>query len=440
MNERKIYVLDTSVLLHDPNTLFSFENNEIVLPIIVLDEVDKFKKGSEEVNRNARLVIKSIDRLREEGNIEKGVPLGSDGILKIAVKANSHNLLPKGFQENNDNFIIATALEIKNTNLDKKVVLVSKDINMRVKAQALGLKSEDYRADKINIDELYTGQEICEISDEELSTLYQEGEIDLIENIFYYPNQFVYLKSPGGGKALGRYYEKKNKIGILKDLKHEVSGIRPLNKEQRFALNLLLDDNISLVTMVGKAGTGKTLLALAAGLQKVTNEKVYRKMSVYRPLIPMGRDIGYLPGKQEEKLTPWMNPIFDNLEFLLTQSSIGKKGKSEAKLKSLFDNGIVEISALTFIRGRSLPYQYLIIDEAQNLTPHEAKTIITRAGKGTKIVLTGDAYQIDHPYLDSTSNGLTFIIEKFKEHSIAGHITLTRGERSHLAELASNIL
>jgi len=439
-SKRKIYVLDTSVLLHDPNTLFSFENNEIVLPIIVLDEVDKFKKGSEEVNRNARLAIKSIDSLRTAGDIEKGVPLGEDGILKIAVKLSSNNLLPRGFSENNDNLIIATALEVKKTHPRRKVVLVSKDINMRVKAQALGLNSEDYRADKINLEELYTGQEICEVTDEELGLFYKDREIDLIENIFYYPNQYVYLKSPSGKKALGRYCDNKKKITLLRDLKYDVFGIKPLNKEQRFAMDLLLDDKILLVTMVGKAGTGKTIIALAAGLQKVLNEKIYRKMSVYRPLIPMGRDIGYLPGKQEDKLSPWMHPIFDNLELFLTEATLGKKVKAETRLQGLLDTGVLEISALTFIRGRSLPYQYLIIDEAQNLTPHEAKTIITRAGEGTKIILTGDAYQIDHPYLDSTSNGLTFIIDKFKEQEIAGHITLSKGERSPLAELASNIL
>jgi len=440
LNNRKIYVLDTSVLLHNAQALFSFENNEIVLPLIVLDEVDRFKRGSEEVHRNARKAIKNIDKLREQGNIEEGVPLGYDGIFKIAIKSNHHKYIPEGFQTNNDNLIIATALEVKKNNPERKVVLVSKDINMRVKAQALGLNSEDYRADKVNLDELYTGQDIYHINDEDMSLFYDRGEIAISSDISYFPNQFIVLESPFNKKALGRYDGERHRIILLKDMKNDVFGIRALNKEQRFALEMLLDDKILLVTMLGKAGTGKTILALAAGLQKVLNEKLYRKMSVYRPLIPMGKDIGYLPGKEEEKLTPWMHPIFDNLEFLLSSIPSNKKMSPESKLDNLISSKIVEISSLTFIRGRSLPQQYLIIDEAQNLTPHEAKTIITRAGEGTKIVLAGDAYQIDHPYLDSTSNGLTFIIEKFKNENISAHITLVKGERSTLAELAANIL
>lgn len=433
----KIYVLDTSTLLHDPQTLFAFGNNELVLPLIVLDEVDRFKRGSQEVNRNARLVIKSLDHLREQGNIEKGVPLEGGGALKIAVRSNYKEFLPQGFQDSNDNLIIATALELKKNNPDKKVLMVSKDINMRVKAQALGLVAEDYKADKINLDELYTGQDVCSVTDDQIAQFYKQGEL-VIPNSGYFHNQFIFLEGPTK-KALGRC--DKDRIVPLRDFSGETYGIRPLNKEQRFALELLLDDSILLVTMLGKAGTGKTILALAAGLQKVLNEKIYRKLSVYRPLVPMGQDIGYLPGKEEDKLGPWMRPIFDNLEFLLSEPSSGsKKVNVDSKLEMLIDSKIVEISALTFIRGRSLPQQFVIIDEAQNLTPHEAKTIITRAGERTKIVLTGDAYQIDHPYLDSTSNGLTFIIEKFKGQKIAGHITLVKGERSPLAELAANLL
>ncbi len=439
MSDRKIYVLDTSVLLHNPQALFSFQDNEIVLPIIVLDEVDNFKRGSQEVNRNARVVIKNIDKLREQGNIEEGVPLGKDGILKIAIKSNNFDLLPAGFQANHDNLIIATALAIRKNNPEKKVIMVSKDINMRVKAQALGLKSEDYRADKVNLDELYTGEDFCQISDEEMALFYEKGYHEPV-NVSYYTNQYITVGTPTNKKALGRYDRESNRINLLKDLKNDVFGIKSMNKEQRFALDMLLDDSVLLVTMLGKAGTGKTILALAAGLQKVLNDKVYRKMSVYRPLIPMGKDIGYLPGKEGEKLSPWMHPIFDNLEFLLSSYTTSKKTSMESKLDSLITSKLVEIASLTFIRGRSLPQQYLIIDEAQNLTPHEAKTIITRAGEGTKIVLTGDAYQIDHPYLDSTSNGLTFIVEKFKDQKIYAHITLTKGERSPLAELAANLL
>jgi PhoH-like ATPase len=375
MSDRKIYVLDTSVLLHNPQAMFSFQDNEIVLPIIVLDEVDKFKRGSQEVNRNARVVIKNIDKLREQGNIEEGVPLGKDGIFKIAIKSNNFDLLPAGFQANHDNLIIATALAIKKENPEKKVIMVSKDINMRVKAQALGLKSEDYRADKVNLDELYTGEDLCQITDEEMAIFYEKGYHEP-NNVSYNTNQYITVGTPTNKKALGRYDRESNRINLLKDLKNDVFGIKSMNKEQRFALDMLLDDSVLLVTMLGKAGTGKTILALAAGLQKVLNDKVYRKMSVYRPLIPMGKDIGYLPGKEGEKLSPWMHPIFDNLEFLLTSYTTSKKTSIESKLDSLITSKLVEIASLTLIRGIKSAQQYLIIDEDRTLPPMKQKQLL----------------------------------------------------------------
>jgi PhoH-like ATPase len=446
---KKIFVLDTSVLLHSPETLRSFKDNDIVIPITVLDELDKFKKGSMEVNRNARLIIKEFDRLREEHHNLNCVPLGTGGTLSVTVQFDTDKLsrnLPEGLLSSNDNRILATAIEIKRRDQTKPVILVTKDINMRVKANALGLQAEDYLADKVNLEELYTGQRILKVPAEVVSSFYKDRRVcrDAIPGVErLFANEYIMLENEENpsNTALARYDAELGECVPLIDTKMEVWGIKPLNREQRYAMDMLLNDKIPLVTLLGKAGTGKTLLAIAAGLQKTANEKLYRKLLIFRPLVPMGRDIGYLPGREEEKLAPWMAPIFDNLEFLLAGYGPNtKKGDIEGKLDYLFDTKLVDIKALTFIRGRSLPYQYIVIDEAQNLTPHEAKTVITRAGEGSKIILTGDAYQIDHPYLDSTSNGLTFIIERFKDQSMAGHITLQKGERSPLAELAATIL
>ncbi|MHB2017587.1 MAG: PhoH family protein [Candidatus Xenobia bacterium] len=450
---RKIYVLDTSVLLHRPQSIFSFETNTVVIPIVVLDELDQFKRGSRELNRNARHVIKYIDRLREKGQIDQGVRLRDGGTLIIELTDRDElHLLPAGFETSNDNRILASALSMKHDNPKKRVVLVSKDINMRVKADAVGLEAEDYKADKISVSELYTGQSEVEVPQSAIDQLYQEKEMPLevirpsMNGLRLLPNQFLTLRNAEGVNqtALGRVDVEKSSLSLVRDLKSDVWGIRPLNREQRFALDLLLDDRIKLVTLVGKAGTGKTILAIATGLHKVLNDKTHRRLTVYRPVVPMGKDIGFLPGTEQEKLVPWMQPIFDNLEFLLEghgpREYSGRGNKQEAKLQYLVDSGALEIKALTYIRGRSLPYQFIVIDEAQNLTPHEIKTIVTRAGEGTKLVVAGDPYQIDHPYLDFTSNGLTHLVEKFKNHPIAGHVTLAKGERSELAEIASSLL
>jgi PhoH-like ATPase len=441
---KKTYILDTSVLLHSPDTLSAFEDNKIVIPIMVLDEIDTFKKGSMEVNRNARIVIKTIDKLRAKGRLIEGVPLDNGGELQVHIDFNYEplrKLLPEGFEKSNDNRILAQALKLKNES-EGMVVLVSKDINMRVKADAVGLIAEDYMADKVNFDELYSGHKEVYVDESRLAEFFRNKLLEIDEKPF--PNEYVTIVNATNptNTGLARYDdERKALVPLMAPAKMEIWGLTPRNREQRFAMDMLLNDNIALITLLGKAGTGKTLLALAAGLQKVVNEKIFRKLNVYRPLVPMGRDIGYLPGREEEKINPWMHPIFDNLEFLLHDGAKeGKKSGPQDTVNYLLDSQQLDIKALTFIRGRSLPYQFIIVDEAQNLTPHEAKTIITRAGEGTKIVLTGDAYQIDHPYLDSTSNGLTHIIERFKEQRIAGHVTLIKGERSHLAELASTLL
>ncbi len=443
---QKTYILDTSVLLHRAESLFSFGDNQVVLPIVVLDEIDKFKRGTTELNRAARVVIKSLDQIRERGDLDQGVRLENGGTLVININdRDATKLLPPGFEPSNDNRILATALAVQKRR-EGPVILVSKDINMRVKAQALGLMAEDYRYDQIvDIDEMFTGHRDLVVPEDVIADLYRDRSVPLDRagelSRPLAPNEFVMLTggAPSSPTALTRFNQEAGVLSRLREVRFDIWGIRPLNREQQYAFEVLLDDDVQLVTLAGKAGTGKTILAIAAGLQKVVNEKVHRRLAIYRPVIPMGRDIGFLPGTEQEKLSPWMQPIMDNLEFLLNEHGGGKKG-STGRADYLLDSNLLDIRALTYIRGRSLPQQFIIIDEAQNLTPHEVKTIVTRAGEGTKIVFTGDPYQIDHPYLDSTSNGLTHLVERFRDHAIAAHVTLSKGERSKLAELASVVM
>jgi PhoH-like ATPase len=443
---QKTYILDTSVLLHRAESLFSFGDNQVVLPIVVLDEIDKFKRGTTELNRAARVVIKSLDQIRERGDLDQGVRLENGGTLVININdRDATKLLPPGFEPSNDNRILATALAVQKRR-EGPVILVSKDINMRVKAQALGLMAEDYRYDQIvDIDEMFTGHRDLVVPEDVIADLYRDRSVPLGRagelSRPLAPNEFVMLTggAPSSPTALTRFNQEAGVLSRLREVRFDIWGIRPLNREQQYAFEVLLDDDVQLVTLAGKAGTGKTILAIAAGLQKVVNEKVHRRLAIYRPVIPMGRDIGFLPGTEQEKLSPWMQPIMDNLEFLLNEHGGGKKG-STGRADYLLDSNLLDIRALTYIRGRSLPQQFIIIDEAQNLTPHEVKTIVTRAGEGTKIVFTGDPYQIDHPYLDSTSNGLTHLVERFRDHAIAAHVTLSKGERSKLAELASVVM
>jgi PhoH-like ATPase len=336
-----------------------------------------------------------------------------------------------------DNHILAIAMEVRDQEPDIPTILVTKDVNLRVRGDALGLRTVDYDAERISISELYTGQRELEVEPGAIDVLYSEGHLEVPPNVELVQNQFVLMRDGDGAKsALARCVGQD--LAPIRKLREGVWGIRPRNKEQHFALDLLLDDSVQLVTLVGKAGTGKTLLAIAAGLQRAVEDQVYQKLLVSRPIFPLGRDIGYLPGDIEEKLNPWMQPIFDNIELLMgLNKSDRKQGRSYAELLEL---GFVEIEPLTYIRGRSLPNVFMIVDEAQNLTPHEVKSIITRAGDGTKVVLTGDPYQIDNPYIDSTNNGLTTVVERFKGERIAGHVTLTKGERSELAELATHKL
>jgi len=437
---KKTFVLDTNVLLHDPQAIFAFQDNDVVIPIVVIEELDKFKKAIDEIGRNARQVSRILDEYRLKGKLSQGVPLEGGGCLRVELNHQSPELLPgELIAAKADNRILATALNLKQNTLP--VVLVTKDTNLRIKADALGLRAEDYESDTIMIEELYTGETEMLVDPGAIDEFYAKGELPAADPKPY-PNQFILLKNSANPSqtALARYNQHRNALVPVMTAKHGVWGITARNKQQQFALDLLLNDDIRLVTLVGKAGTGKTLLALAAGLEKAIEVRSFQRLVVSRPVFPLGKDIGFLPGDIEDKLRPWMQPIRDNLDFLIGASASAGRAKGKKDLQSLFDLGMIEVEPLTYIRGRSMPNQYLIVDEAQNLTPHEIKTIITRAGEGTKIVMTGDPYQIDNPYIDSSSNGLTYVVDRFKEEPIAGHITLVKGERSDLAELAATLL
>ncbi len=437
---RKNFILDTNVLLHDPRSIYGFKDNAVIIPIYVIEEIDQFKRDLSELGRNARLVTRYLDAFRDEGSLKDGVKLPHGGTLRVGF---SDRALPSALADGNlmDNRILGVALDLQEREPDSQVVFITKDTNLRVRADALGLKARDYDTERVEITELYTGFAEMLVPGEWVDQMYRpSAEVDLRGKELF-PNQFVLLKDEANPShtAMGRFNGAKGKVvPLLKGIKDGTWGIRPRNMEQAFTLDLLLNDDIKLVTIVGKAGTGKTLMAIAAGLQKVTEEALYHKLLVSRPIFPLGRDIGYLPGTVEEKLNPWMQPIFDNVEFLMNLSRADKK--AGRGYHELIDLGLMEIEPLTYIRGRSIPNQFIIVDEAQNLTPHEVKTIITRVGDNTKIILTGDPFQIDNPYVDATNNGLVHVVNRFKNEKIAGHITMAKGERSALAELAANLL
>ncbi len=436
----KNFVLDTNVLLHDPSALFKFQDNRIIIPITVIEELDRFKKDLNMLGRNARTVSKFIDRMRKEGSLAEGVPTETGGMLRVAFDGDGAALLPAELQGNReDNQILAVALGEKVRDGNARIVLVSKDTNLRIKADALGLRAEDFESDRVDVEELYKGYREVTVEKAWIDAFFAEGEsIPPVGGEDLLPNEYLVLRNSSSQSALGRYDPARRKVRLLPSFKEDIWGVRPRNKEQHFALDILLDDSVKLVTLAGKAGTGKTLLAIAAGLRKTSDDEAYQRLLVSRPVFPMGKDIGFLPGDVEEKLKPWMQPIFDNVEYLFGYSR--RKRQGMRGYQELINLGILEIEPLTYIRGRSIPNQYIIIDEAQNLSPHEVKTILTRAGENSKVVLTGDPYQIDNPFVDSASNGLSYIVEKFKGETIAGHVLLMKGERSPLAELAANIL
>ena len=453
---RKTFVLDTNVLLHNPNSLFLFEDNDVVIPFTVLGELDAFKKQNDDVGRNAREVIRHLDHLREKGHLAEGVQWnGHGGTIRVAF---AEDVRPKWLTDDApDNRIISVAWALQQDKT-KHVVFISKDINCRLKSDALGITTEDFEAQKVDADRLYSGFVNLKVPGEIIDSLYEEKQVELDKlksylttnnaegqstTIELFGNQFVQLldADDSSHSGLSRRLADTDHLIPVHPPRRPTFGIMPRNVQQTMALDLLLDDDVKLVTLLGGAGTGKTLLALAAGMHKSLNEERYDKLLVARPIMPMGRDIGYLPGSKDEKLSAWMQPIFDNMSYLLSTRGVGSQHaeskKPEARMESYISSGQVVLEPLTYIRGRSIPNQFMIVDEAQNLTPHEVKTIVSRAGEGTKIILTGDIGQIDNPYLDSSSNGLSFMVERLKGHALVGHITLAKSERSELASLAA---
>ncbi|MFD0869865.1 phosphate starvation-inducible protein [Chlamydia abortus] len=442
---KKIYVLDTNVLLQDPNAVFAFQDNEVIIPATVLEEIDSKKRLADEIGRNARYVSRLLDGFRSQGRLHDGVTLENGGSLKVELNHRSFLKMQDVFGEmTNDNRILAVAMnywtEEQSKPNPRPVILVSKDSLVRIKADVLGLMAEDYLSDRVvSLSEMYTGWVTLKVHPSIIDEFYSFRKLNLSSlpaSLTLLPNEFVILKDEMGTakSALLKVSADGRRLESLHLSNDPVWGITARNAQQRMALELLLNDDIPLVTLTGRAGTGKTLLTLAAGLLKTEDENQYKKLLIARPVVPMGKDIGYLPGEKEEKLRPWMQPIYDNLEYLFDTKKTGDIDKILAGM------GSIQVEALTYIRGRSIPGQFIIIDEAQNLSRHEVKTIVSRVGEGSKIVLLGDPEQIDHPYLDSSSNGLTYVVERFKQEAISGHITLQRGERSRLAQLAADLL
>ena len=468
----KFFVLDTNVLLHNPQALFMFGDNQVVIPFTVIEELDSFKKNTDDTGRNARQVIRHLDALRRRGKLSEGVRWnGHGGSVRIELTERNGSEPGALRADTPDNRIIAVAYE--HLKAGDRTTFISKDINARIKSDALGIPTQDFEAQKVDADRLYTGYRELEVPAELINQLYEakqlpldaidpfipapksDGEHDAFETPrtaaagpYLLPNQFVLLRNPADPShtGLARRYGRAEALEPVTIGRRPVFGIVARNVQQTMALDLLLDDSVRLITLLGTAGSGKTLLALAAGMMKTLNETRYDRLLVARPIMPMGRDLGYLPGSVEEKLSPWMQPIFDNLTYLLsTRGSGGSFQHAESKtpeqrIKALVDGGRVVLEPLTYIRGRSIPNQFMIVDEAQNLTPHEVKTIASRVGDGTKLVLTGDVQQIDNPYLDTSSNGLSYLVEQLKGQPIVGHVMLAKSERSELASLVAEKL
>ncbi len=429
-DQNKAFIIDTNVLIHYPEAIMSFKDNEILIPLQVLEELDNLKTYPDQRGKSAREAIRFLDKISKKGNLNDGVKLENGSVLRVSLA--QPTVIPEGFStDKNDNRILLCAYELKLRG--RPVFFVSKDINARVKATALGIRAVDYEKQKVDIASLYQGVQELDVPGDTLAALEGNGELAWKDHLR--PNEFVILRS-GSKESLGRWNAELNLLKSVQPELGSVSGITPFNTRQRVALELLLDDGLALVTLVGKAGTGKTLLAIAAGLRKVIDEKKYSRMLVSRPVVPLGKDIGYLPGEKSAKMSNWMQPIFDNLEFIL---GVHKRDKIK-NADQLVKDKLIEIEALSYIRGRSLPNQFIVIDEAQNLTPHEIKTIVSRAGEGSKVILTGDPDQIDNMYLDANSNGLSYLVDRFKGQKIYGHVTLQKTERSPLAELAASLL
>jgi PhoH-like ATPase len=425
------YVLDSCVSLLDPFAVLAFEDNTVILPLASIEECDRMKGRNDSVGKHSRMFSRVVDELRERGSLLEGVKTDNGGIVKVqpSIKSLLRNLPDELAHDMADNAILAVAIEVEG-------ILVTNDLNLRIKADALGVKAQPYATNRVNHSELYEGSQEVIISGEEMAMLFSGG-IDLDRG--FYENECLTLRCQSNlnQTALGIY--KEGRVNAIANYDDGICRIKPQNREQHFGLELLMDDSLPLVTLNGSAGTGKTLLSLAAGLAKV-QEGVYSRMLVARPVTPLGsQDIGFLPGSAQEKVDPWMAPVYDNLDVIFGSKDV-RKNVGQNGYKGLIEQGLLQVEPLSFIRGRSIPKQIFIIDEAQNLSTLELKTIITRAGEGTKIVLIGDCQQCDSPYMDASSNGLSRIIESFKSEKLAGHITLTKGERSPLSELAARIL
>ncbi len=469
--QHKHFVLDTNVLLHNPNALFVFQEHEVVVPFTVVEELDKLKRQNDDIGRNARQCIRHLDRLRTRGRLIEGVPWGDNGdgepirrssgptgSVRIDIFAGGDR--PAVLREDTpDNAIIAVAWALHER--DERAVFVSKDLNARIKSDSLGIRTEDFENQKVDADRLYTGYHELTISGDSIDELYAERmlHMDRVADALVdekpdgstverevLANEYLVLQDDEDEhhSGLARRLADTDHLIPVTGPRKPVFGIMARNVQQTMALDLLLDDEVKMITLLGAAGTGKTLLAVAAGMAKVFSEERYDKLLVARPIMPMGRDIGYLPGDKDEKLGAWMQPIFDNLSYLLsTRGSPLQTPESfttEQRVRKLVADGKLVLEPLTYIRGRSIPHQFMIVDEAQNLTPHEVKTIVSRVGEGTKVILTGDVQQIDNPYLDSASNGLSYTVEKMKGNGLVGHVTLTKSERSSLASLAAQLL
>ena len=448
---KKTFVLDTNVLLHSAQSLESFQDNDVVLPMAVIEELDKFKKYQDELGRNARQVIRTLDSLRENGKLGEGVSLqhaGSTATGTVTITS-AHSPDPKINKRLDDIFNATFSMEKADNRIlrvaltlffqGKNVIFISKDINLRLKADAMGLNVMDFEREKVDYDKLFTGHKTVNVQQDVVNEIYQSKIIEL-ESVEARLNEFVILESEENPKksAIARFKEDGMLHLVDPHTDSKQLHVTPRNREQRMALDILLDPEVQLVTLVGKAGTGKTLLALAAALELVLHQNRYEKILVSRPIVPLGNDIGFMPGDKDEKLSHWMQPIFDNLDYLMHSDK--NDHVSSKKTDNLIGSHKIELEAITYIRGRSLPRQFVIVDEAQNLTPHEVKTIISRAGDGTKMVLTGDPNQIDNPYLDASSNGLTYTIERMKDLGLHGHMTLEKSERSELAAKAAELL
>ncbi|BBI17543.1 Uncharacterized protein YlaK [Neochlamydia sp. TUME1] len=429
----KTFVLDTNVLLHDPEAIIKFPGQNVIIPVTVLEELDKMKRLPSDLGRNSRAVFRYLSNLNTigAGNLHAGVTLDNQAVIRIQVEFKtdySYNFA----LSNNDNKIILAAFFLKEKG--ENVVFVSKDFAARIKAEAIGLETEDYENLKYSYASMYKGLRRIEMPKHAIDVFYKDGAIQ-VEAEDLHPNEYCIFSSPEHSSGVGKYNAKR---GIVEPLikANNLWGIKPLNVEQRCAIDALLRDEIKLVSLIGQAGTGKTLLALACGLRKVFDEGTYTRILVSRPVIPLGRDIGYLPGTKEEKLLNWMQPIYDNLEYLCDSAG----SEPSETLRWVMESKKIEMEAVTYIRGRSLPKMYIIIDEAQNLTPHEVKTIVSRAGENTKVILTGDPTQIDNPYLDKDSNGLSYVVGRFSNQQVYGHVFMEKTERSELAALAAEIL